>query len=249
MKLASALVLWCFLISTAKAAEPILVATSDAPPYMIAEIDAGLDVDITRAALKAEGLSMETQYTTLQKAFLAVKLEQVDAAVPFFSGPSKGLCSSDPHVFYTPSVHTLADSKIRLTDLSQLKNYRVATFQGAKQYFPAAFSQAVDQAPVFYQHSNMKALVTLLLKGDVDVVVLDYNIFHYHLGLLRQKDFYQEVENHPLLAPVTASVLFNNKALCQRFNRGLAKIKANGEYRKILKNYRLFGVNENHPIP
>lgn len=250
VKIFSYLILFSALsLSIKVSAADIIVATSDAPPYMIEALDAGLDVDITRAALKAVGLGMETRFTTLQKAFLNVKLQQVDAAVPFFSGPAPGLCSSDPHVFYTPAVLTLASSKIKLTNLKQLSQYRLATFQGAKQYFPKAFGDAVDRSPVFYQHSDMKALVALLLRGDVDVVVLDYNIFHYHLGLLRQEPYYQEVENHSLLPAVTASVVFNDKELCQRFNRGLALIKSNGEYRRILNNYRLFGVSEKHPIP
>ncbi len=227
----------------------ILVGTSEGPPYMIQQGDTGIDLDITRAALSRAGYKMQVQFMSLEKAFVALHDGRLDATVPIFSGVQKRVYFSSPHVYYTPGVYSLKKNKLIINKLSDLKPYRIATFQGAKGYFGQEFSYIASSAIRYFEHSDMSKLIELLNNGIVDVVVLDYNIFFYYWAVeygIQRKD---DVVYHPVMPAVTASVGFHNSKVRDDFDKALEAIKKDGTYRKILNNYKRFGMPDNYPIP
>ncbi|NRB37723.1 MAG: transporter substrate-binding domain-containing protein [Pseudomonadales bacterium] len=238
-----------FCIAVQADATRILVGTSEGPPYMIKEGSRGIDLDITRAALKQAGYSMDVQFMTLEKAFVALHKGQLDATVPIFSGTQEKVFFSAPHVFYTPGVYSLSKNNLSIQSLADLKHYRIATFQGAKGYFGQEFAYIASAAVRYFEHSDMGKLVELLNKGAVDVVVLDYNIFYYYWSQKYGIHTQPEVIYHPVMKPVTASVGFYNRKVRDDFDQGLKAIKKDGSYRKILNQYQQYGMPADYPIP
>lgn len=216
---------------------PLIMGTSNGPPYMIQATESGLDIDIPRAALAKVGYPLELEFYPLSRAIHELQMGRIHLTAPFFTNAPKGIYTSDSHIEYRPSVITL-NSIPDLQDLSQLKNYSIATFQGATGYFGDVFYQASKQSPDYVEHHDMGILVDLLMSERYQVVVLDYWIFRHFLEKSNFANQINRVTFHELIPRVPAAVAFTNPELRDSFNKGLRLIKQDGTYSKILNRYQ-----------
>jgi polar amino acid transport system substrate-binding protein len=122
--------------------------------------------------------------------------------------------------------------------ISQLKDYTIATFQGATGYFGDEFHAASKDSPDYVEYHDMGKLVNLLMSQRYQVVVLDYWIFRYFLSKSQYAGQLDQIRFHELLPRVPAAVAFNNEALRNKFNQGLRIIKEDGTYDAILLRYQ-----------
>lgn len=215
----------------------LTMGTSNGPPYMIKESESGLDIDIPRAAMARIGFPLRLEFYPLSRAVHELQMERIHLTAPFFTAAPKGIFVSDSHIEYRPSVITLNSVK-QLDDISQLKNYSIATFQGATGYFGDKFYYASKHAPDYAESHDMEKLVDLLMSQRYQVVVLDYWIFHFFLAKSKYADQLSNVKFHDLLPRVPAAVAFNNEALRDQFNQGLRMIKSDGTYDEIIQRYQ-----------
>jgi len=218
-------------------ADTLLMGTSDGAPYMIQSSESGLDIEITRAVLTRLGYELKVNFYPLSRAMRELKLKRIDLTAPSFVDAPEGILVSDPHIEYRPSV--ISRKTIRkLNRLADIGQYRIATFQGAIGYFGDDFARATRLSPSYIEHHDMSKLVRLLLQDKTDLVVLDYWIFHYYLSQMQVKDTEQEFMFHSLLPRVPAVVAFHDAMLRDKFNSGLAAIKADGTYAEIVAKYQ-----------
>jgi len=215
----------------------LTMGTSNGPPYMIQASESGLDIDIPRAAMKKIGFPLRLEFYPLSRAIHELQLGRIHLTAPFFTSAPKGIFVSDPHIEYRPSVITLKTID-EMTDLHQLKDYSIATFQGATGYFGDQFYYSSKQSPDYVEHHDMGKLVDLLMSQRYQVVVLDYWIFRYFLSKSRFAEQLSQIRFHPLLPRVPAAVAFNNEDLRNQFNQGLKLIKEDGSYDEIIQKYQ-----------
>ncbi len=215
----------------------LIMGTSNGPPYMIQETKSGLDIEIPQAALAKVGLPIELEFYPLSRAIHELQMGRIHLTAPFFTAAPKGVFVSDPHIEYRPIVITL-NSINKLQNIAQLKNYSIATFQGATGYFGDTFYYVSLNSPDYAEHHNMGKLIDLLMSKRYQVIVLDYSIFQHFLSKSRYADKIEAITFHDLIPRVPAAVAFNDPALRDQFNKGLKLIKQDGTYLKILKRYQ-----------
>lgn len=215
---------------------PLIMGTSNGPPYMIQETESGLDIDIPRAALAKIGHPLQLEFYPLSRAIHELQMERIHLTAPFFTAAPKGIYVSDPHIEYRPSVISL-NSIEPITHLADLKSYSIATFQGATGYFGDTFYKASKQAPDYVESHDMERLVDLLMSRRYQVVVLDYWIFRFFLSKSSYADQLHSVTFHELIPRVPAAVAFKSESLRDQFNQGLKMIKEDGSYDRIIKSY------------
>lgn len=214
----------------------LTMGTSNGPPYMIQESESGLDIDIPRAAMKKVGFPLRLEFYPLSRAIHELQLGRIHLTAPFFTSAPKGIFVSDPHIEYRPSIITLKTID-EMTELHQLKDHSIATFQGATGYFGDQFYYASKTSPDYVEHHDMEKLVDLLMNQRYQVVVLDYWIFRYFLSKSKFADQLSQIRFHPLLPRIPATVAFNNEDLRNKFNQGLQLIKEDGSYDEIIQKY------------
>lgn len=230
------IVLLVAILSANSWAERLIMGTSDGPPYMIQATETGLDIDIPREVLKRIGYEMDLQFYPFARAMRELQLGKIHLTAPFFVNPPNGIFVSDPHIMYRPTIITRT-SIAPLDGFDALKNLSIATFQGAKGYFGKAFVTAADASPSYIEHHDMGKLVSLLVQGRTDAVLLDYWIFNYYLSQSGYPEMRQQLRFHDFIPRVPAAVAFNDKQLRDRFNQGLKAIRQDGTYDKIVKRY------------
>lgn len=232
------LVLLSFAIVSSHADDHhVIMATSDGPPYMIQATESGLDIDIPRAALNAVGIPLKLTFYPLARALHELKAKRIQLTAPFFTSPPEGIYVSKPHIEYRPSVISL-DTISKLDNLRALKDYSIATFQGATGYFGKDFNYASQNSPDYIEYHDMGKLVDLLMQQRYQVIVLDYWIFQHFLAKSHYAQQKERVVFHDLIPRVPAAVAFNDPELRDQFNQGLKLIKKNGTYLKILEQYQ-----------
>lgn len=219
--------------------ETLLMGTSDGPPYMIQATETGLDIDIPRAALKAVGYDMKLQFYPLARAMRELQLDQIQLTAPFFSNPPNGIYVSDPHIEYRPIVVSMQGID-KIKDFTDLGRYKLATFQGAQGYFGESLVKAAEASPTYIEHHDMGKLVSLLIQGRTETVLLDYSIFNYYLNQSGYPEMHKKLVFHDFIPRVPATVAFHDLSLRDRFNEGLRLIRESGEYQQIIKRYTRF---------
>lgn len=217
--------------------ETVTMGTTDGPPYMIQASQSGLDIDIPRAALERVGIKLELEFYPLFRAIHELQAGRIHLTAPFFTDAPNGVHVSDSHIEYRPAIITFNDIP-KITRLSELGKYSIATFQGATGYFDDIFYKVSQESPDYLEHYEMKRLVTLLMSKRYQVVVLDYWIFRHYLAQSKYSHLVDTLTFHEVLPRVPAAVAFTDEKLRNRFNEGLEEIKKDGTYQAILDKYQ-----------
>lgn len=215
----------------------LLLLTDDAPPHMIKANNSGIDLDIVSQVLARMGYQVNVFYTPLSRAERSVKHNLADVTVPtFFQQDSTDFYLSEPIVYYRPTVFSLTGNNTNSSEFSQLRDKRIMTFQGAKGYFGANFTNTVANNDYREMH-DMSVLPELLLKDRTDLVVLDYYVFYY-FAKQRIENFVPSVfKSVPLMMKVPAYAGFHSKQIRDEFNLELAKYLAEGKDKIVFKKY------------
>lgn len=219
-------------------AEDIILGTSNAPPYMIQESHRGIDIDIAKKVLERLGHNVSIKYYSLSRAKYELEMGRLDAMVPLFkSAGSERIFVSNPHVMYRPTAFSLKSNKVRVSSIKDLSKYKIMTFQGAVGYFGYEFLQVSKTALAYKEYFDMSKLVKMLFLNRADVMVLDYNIFHYYRRKLKLPNRSEPVVTHAIFPKVPAVVGFKNQKLRDSFNLELVKFYRDGSQEKIIQKY------------
>lgn len=208
-------------------------------PYVIPQLEAGIELDIIRAALKSQHYEMKPVFLSqkrLPQALADRKINAVATIVP--ESGAKG-AYSDVYISYEDKAITLTHRRLEIHRVADLTNYSISAFPLAGQYLGAEFAALAAKHPDYHETGNQIDQNRLLYRGSIDVVVADYRIFNY-MNKRMQTDFGEAplpVSYHDIFIKLPYRVLFRQPTLRDAFNQGLKLIQQNGEYQRILKRY------------
>lgn len=229
------LILFLFgVASSVHAQKTLSIVTEDGPPHMIQASNSGIDIDITREALRLIGYESTIEYAPLSRARLQVVNGDEDITVPtFFAADSDNFYISKPIIRYRPTV--FSNQKFDFRSIEDIEGLSIRTFQGAKGYFGDSFVK-MTQKNDYEETANMASLVRMLALGRVDVVVLDYYIFYYYLSQMEHEQKV-DIEEYDLLPAVKASVGFNNMEIRDQFDNALETLENQNRIDDIIRRY------------
>lgn len=209
-------------------------------PYVIPEELRGMEYDIAKSALAKEGHEMKAVFLPLGRVAKALEGGQMDAAMTQRPGTLTGLAYSDVYIVYRNYAITLASRDITIERMEDMSGKSVLAFQRAMAYLGPEFKKMADANPKYREESNQLVQPILLFSGRVDVIIADSNIFGWFTSRPEVKakvDTTQKLRYAPLFPPTEYRMAFRDPALRDSFNRGLAKLRASGEYERILAVY------------
>ncbi|HYD99351.1 MAG TPA: transporter substrate-binding domain-containing protein [Alphaproteobacteria bacterium] len=227
-----------FAANAASAAEVKAAIGLSLPPYVIEAEKRGMEYDIVKEALAAEGHVLVPVFLPFARVVKAMQDKEVDAALTVNESSGVEAAYSDSHVTYRNYAITLADKGVKVESVADLKDKSVVAFQNAGLYLGDAYKAAVSANKSYREEAKQELQNTLLYSGKIDVVVGDGNIFNwYNKEVAGKVDTSQKVTLHPIFEPTPYKVAFRDPAMRDAFNRGLAKLKASGAYDKIVAQY------------
>jgi polar amino acid transport system substrate-binding protein len=213
--------------------ELVLLAGDSLAPYAIAAEDRGLELDLIRAAFATQGLKVRFKFVPLRRVSTDVEALGADGATRRVGVALAGGQMSQPYVAYQTCA-LVADAETAPRSLAGLQRLRVLAFQGATLELGPEFTTMAQRNPRYSEINNQRNQMKLLQLGRTDVVVAD--------RLIAQWQWRQLGGNSPLhcslpLASAPYAAYFRQAAHAQAFNAGLQRIKAEGEYARILARY------------
>ncbi|WP_147818703.1 substrate-binding periplasmic protein [Salidesulfovibrio onnuriiensis] len=232
-----------FGFSALAAAETVVFAEGEWAPFVSENMpNNGATGELVRAAMKAVGMDVKYDYYKWNRSKVLVEKGEVAGSFPwgknaereafaYFSDPVQR--STEPF-FYLKSKMGDWDYK----GLDSLKGLNVAGIRG--YYHVGIF----EKAGINMDMSNdLETALKKLQAGRVDVVVENELVVWETLKKMFPGEVDKFAASKTPLREDDMYVLFSKKFpgtadLVKKFNEGLAKIKASGEYDKIMGKYK-----------
>lgn len=233
------LVSLCVALATPHAiGQQLLIATSSSiPPFVIAE-DRGIVIDIMREALAPAGYTPSFLFAPNRRVSHELEQGSVDGVYNLPFGSIDGVHYSAPVIEYLNVAVTLASADIQLDSLQRLRGLRVAAFQNAPAFLGEEFGALVRSHNGYQEVANQRSQLSLLFKGDTDVIILERRIFEYFLEQRRLAGAdIQPVTFHTLFPPAARYAAFREQHIREQFNAGLARLRESGRYQEIIHRY------------
>lgn len=227
------------VLTSAVAAEPLHIGFgTHKPPYVFEGEARGLEYDLVAAAAREAGFTLHAHYAPMERLHLALRRGDLDGIAT--TNPRSGIPAhySATYIHYHNAAVALSSRGYRINSIDDLAGYSVSTFQRARYLLGPQFQAMAAANPHYREEAQQINRNRLLYSGRVEVVVGDPRILGYfNREVAGQVDTRQALTWYQVLPATPYSVGFRLDKQRARFDRGLAAIRASGEYLRIEQRY------------
>ncbi len=214
------------------------------PPWVNPETDQGILIDIIKETLEPAEYKIEPVYLPYARRLVSYKRHLVDAVCDINSiimeeSKLEGHLSAMAYAYENIGV-SLMKNRYKFSKISDLTNYRVLAWQGAKETIGGEYAIMAQKNKDYRELASQKTQIILLYTGREDVIQLDRQIFKFYKKRVSEEgrfDTNQPVDIFPLFGINKCGFLFREKFTQITFNKNLKIIKENGIYDEIIKKY------------
>ena len=231
---------------TAGSAAPASVSMAfgdNLPPYIMADSDAGIEVEVVREALAYRGHVLRAHYLPMARIPPTFIAGQVDAIMMDVGQnmTTHGGYYATPPVLYDNVLYTLKRRGLAIRKPSDLIGHTIMSFVGAARRYPEWFG-ALSHSSAYVERNNQAAHPMLLALGRYDIVLSDRTIFQYYRLQSKKANpgfVMPEFDVHAFTYanPADYRPVFRDATIRDDFNAGLAYLRKSGRYRVIRDKY------------
>ena len=220
-----------------------MIAGLSKPPFVLAAEDKGMQIEIIEAAFAKSDKFVRFTYLPLSRHLDIFHNRYFDGVITLADHEEEqGVFLSKPYIIYQNVAVTLEDSALKINDIDDLVNFKVAAFQNATRFLGEKYKSTFKNSANYIELADQKSQIALLFSGRIDALVMDINIFKHLLAKKRQEDLSSELYKkkfvmHFLFKPRAYTAGFKSKELCQQFDQGINTIMADGSYQRIIDSY------------
>ncbi|HEX7385725.1 MAG TPA: transporter substrate-binding domain-containing protein [Castellaniella sp.] len=224
-------------VSTAAEKTAIVVGADTTFPPFETEKDGkvtGFDIDLIREIAKAEGLTTSIKTMPFNGLIPSLQAGSIDAAVAGITIKTSRMQNVDfSDAYYKSGLSVMVKKDSKIKGFADLKGHVVATKKATSSVdYMTSHGIALDHIKQF---QNIDSAYQALMTGGADAVVFDnpvnVNFKTSHgqgvkiVGDLLTGEYYG------------IAITKKEPWLAEKINAGLAKIKKNGEYKKLFVKY------------
>ena len=208
------------------------------PPYVIEETNSGFELDMVSAIVASIGYYVSYVYVPFGRSNTLIKVGKVDAALTMNQRMDiNNLVLSQPYISYQNAVISLKGRSIKINSVSDLKSYSIVAFQNASVVLGRDYQQVANISPLYLELPDQRKQVEMLLKGKVDLVVMDINIFNYFSRKLVGSSHISNVDIHRLFPKTHYNIAFTKQTLMLEFNKAMKAYKQSDDYTHLVAKY------------
>lgn len=208
------------------------------PPYIYENQARGLEYDIVLAAASLGGLEVEPYYAPMERLSMMMRKGQLDAVATTNELNGDSPFYSDVYIRYQNVAVALRSRNLTIKRISDLTAYSVNAFQRARVMLGSEYQTMAESNPRYREEAFQIARNRMLYSGRVDVVVTDMRILRYfNLEVHTQVDVSQPLTIYPIFPVTDYKLGCLKQSDCERFSKGLALLRSNGDYAVIEQRY------------
>ena len=173
----SLLLICLFILPTYAFSASLTIGSAlNRPPYIIEDAESGLEIDIIKAAFKEMGQPVNFKFYSRKRQVLYFNKDRLDAVMTM--NPANGVDGywSNDYVEYTNVAISLAEQRLEITRIADLKKYSVAAFENARFLLGPEFN-AVAQQTIYREVDSQLSQNRMLYLGRINTVIADRYIF------------------------------------------------------------------------
>ena len=210
------------------------------PPYVIQENDSGFELELVRNLFDKMEKTTQFVYTQFGHSVKMLAVNEVDAVMTTNSRVFHDTSLlSDVYITYQNVAISLKKNNLTIEKIADLSRYTIASFQKADKVLGEAFSDAVNQSPLFMKVAEQSRQPSLLLKERIEVLIMDINIFKHFAKELGIKDINERFSFHEVFPESHYRIAFKDKKNVALFNQVLAEFKQSNDYTLLKQRYSL----------
>ncbi len=199
----------------------------------------GIDVELIEAIAKAEGFKYQLKPMDFSGIIPAIKAGQIDGSIAGMNITEKRKESVDFSDGYikSGSAIVVSSSNTDINSLDDLKGKTAAVKKGTTGAIFAEENEKKYGLKISY-YDDTPSMFQAVKNGNADFLVEDYPVISYQIKVdpnSKLRVAVPEIEAAPYNG--FAVNKGQNQKLLAMFNDGLKKVKANGEYNKIVGQY------------
>jgi polar amino acid transport system substrate-binding protein len=230
-----------FVSNVALANKELVIAVGLAkPPYIIQENDKGFELELIRNVLKKMDKTVKFVYTKLSHSSKMLELQNVDAVITtnksVFNDHEK---LSHEYITYQNVAISLKENNFRISNISDLADYSISSFQKADKVLGKEFASIVKKTPLFIKVADQSRQPSQLLKKRVDVLIIDINVFKHFVNKLGINEIESRFTVHQIFPVNNYRVAFKNPKYVKYFNDNLTEYIHTKEYQSLKGLYNL----------
>ena len=234
-------ILLCLALAggASSAKELKIIFSQYTPPYVL-EDDKGIVVEIVRTALESSGHVVKPMYVPIGRGFKMFADQQVDGTTIIQESSGLKAHYSQPFMQYHNMAFVPKASGLTIQSIGDLKGKAIIAFQNADKYLGEEFSRVVAGNPRYKEMAQQEAQTHMVLLGRTEVAVMDESIFRYYREKLLAEgkiDKSQECIGFEIFPPTPYRAAFNDPAVRDDFDRGIAAMRQDGRYDAIYRKY------------
>lgn len=208
------------------------------PPYVIESLHSGFELDMVSAIFTNMGHTVSYVYVPFGRSNTLIKVGKVDAALTMNTRmDTANLALSDPYISYQNAAISLKGRSLEINTIADLKKHTIVAFQNASVVLGDEYQEAATQSPLYLELPDQRKQVEMLLKGKVDFVVMDINIFNYLSRELIGRSHMENVVIHRLFPKTSYQIAFTEQKLMLEFNRAMKAFKQSDDYQRLITKY------------
>ena len=221
-----------------QAADIVTVIGLALPPYVIAEQDTGMELEIAREALALKGHRLIPSYVPFSRVPTMLQQGQADAALTVNEDSGvRGVFYSDSHITYRNIAIALQAPGYKIRSIEDLGRHSLLAFQNASRYLGDEFATMAAINPRYREIARQATQITMLYSGRIELIVLDENIFDYYRLLELRVPTDAGIRRYKLFPPSHYKVAFTRQDWRDDFNQGLLQLRRSGRYQQIIDRF------------
>ncbi len=230
------LLIFIVVIPTSAFGEKLkIVVGLERPPYILQATNSGYELELLSQVIELMGYGVKYIYVPYGRSQKLLSDPDIDGITTMTADTEANVERlTDSYVTYHNSVVSLAEKKLKISMLSDLKNVGVISFHNAKALLGDEYHDAVVNNPSYLEIAKQSTQVKLFLKDRVDCIVIDKNIFNY---FFKQLGVNKAVVFHNLFPPIDYQMVFKDPKLVLSFNKHLTVFKMTEKYRLLQQKY------------
>ena len=214
------------------------------PPWVNANKQPGIAVELLRDALKADNLQLVPVFLPYARRLQAYRHGTLDGLYGIGHNQKSdeqliGSISRPLHSFDNIAV-ALARRQLDINNVSELTQWRVMTWEGANNVLPHSYDRLLALANGRYLESAEHLHARNLFNGRVDVILSDRQTFEWQRRQLQAENISstgQAIRIYAILPPNEATVLMRDGQLRNQLDKQIQLLRSSPRYQTIFDRY------------